>query len=104
MSSNRQNNFYRIHSSENLAATTSSGTSPLTAVCPAGVTKVRISTTALVYVAVQGGQGATPTAAVASGVQLNISEPGTFTVVAGDKIAAITSSGAATVNVSWLEG
>ena len=104
MASTRENIYYRIHSSENLAATTTSGTSSRSAACPAGVTKVRISTTALAYAMAKGGQGALPTATVAAGVQLNISEPGIFTVVEGDTIAAITSSGTATVNVTWLEG
>tara|TARA_R110000796_G_C14521948_1_gene430979 strand:- start:643 stop:948 length:306 start_codon:yes stop_codon:yes gene_type:complete len=99
----RQNSYYRVNSSENLAATTTSGATRSGA-CPAQVTKVRISVTALAYVAVKGGQGATPTATVAAGVQLNAGGPEIFTVVEGDKIAAITASGTATVNVTWLEG
>jgi len=99
----RQNNYYRVNSSENLAATTTSGATRSDA-CPAQITKVRISATALAYVAVKGGQGATPTATVAAGVQINAGAPEIFTVVEGDKIAAITASGTATVNVTWLEG
>ena len=99
----RQNNYYRVNSSENLAATTTSGTTR-TGACPAQVTKARISTSALAYVESKGRQGATPTATVAGSVQMNVGGPEVFTVVAGDKIAAITASGTATVNVTWLEG
>jgi len=55
-------------------------------------------------VAVTAGQGATPTAAVASGVQINVSAPEVFVISPGDKIAAITASSTATVNITWLEG
>jgi hypothetical protein len=103
MASGRQNNFYRVNSSENLSAGTSTGTTRSGA-CPAQVTKARISSSALAYVACSGGQGATPTATVAGGVQVNVGEPVTVTVVEGDKIAAITASGSATVNITWLEG
>ena len=99
----RQNNYYRVNSSENLAATTTSGTTRSGA-CPAGVTQVRISVTALAYVEVKGGQGATPTATVAGSVQINPYDAEQFTGLEGDKIAAITASGTATVNVTWLEG
>lgn len=99
----RQNNFYKVNSSLNLAATTSSGTTRSTA-CPDNVGLVRVSSTALAYVAVTAGQGASPTAAVASGVQINVSAPEVFVISPGDKIAAITASGTATVNITWLEG
>jgi len=99
----RQNNFYRVNSSENLAATTSSGATRSGA-CPAEVTLARISTSALVYVEVKGGQGATPTATVAGSTQIGVSDSAIFTVVKGDTIAAITSSSTATVNITWLEG
>ncbi len=98
-----QNNFYKINSSVNLAATTSSGATRSSA-CPANVTLVRISSTALAYVACIAGQGATPTAAVASGVQVDVSDSEIFVIRPGDTIAAITASGTATVNVTWLEG
>ena len=99
----RQNNYYRVNSSENLAATTSSGATRSGA-CPAQITKARISSSALAYVEVKGGQGATPTATVAASVQMNAGGPEIFTVVEGDKVAAITASGTATVNITWLEG
>ncbi len=99
----RQNNYYRVNSSENLAATTTSGTTR-TGACPAQVTKARISSSGLAYVEIKGGQGATPTATVAASVQMNAGGPEIFTVVEGDKVAAITASGTATVNVTWLEG
>tara|TARA_R110002110_G_scaffold84307_1_gene219037 strand:- start:554 stop:859 length:306 start_codon:yes stop_codon:yes gene_type:complete len=99
----RQNNYYRVNSSENLAATTSSGATRSGA-CPAQITKARISSSALAYVEVKGGQGATPTATVAASVQMNTGGPEIFTVVEGDKVAAITASGTATVNITWLEG
>jgi len=99
----RQNNYYRVNSSENLAATTTSG-AIRSGACPAQITKVRISASKLVYVAVKGGQGATPTATVAAGVQIDEGAPEIFTVVEGDKIAAITAAGTSTVNVTWLEG
>ena len=103
----RQNNFYRVNSSENLAATTTSGATRSGA-CPAQVTLVRISTSALVYVEVKGGQGATPTATYsatgASSTQVGVSDSAIFTILEGDKIAAITAAGTATVNITWLEG
>ena len=99
----RQNNFYRVNSSENLTAGTGTGATRSGA-CPAQVTLVRISTSALVYVEVKGGQGATPTATVAGSVQINPYDAEQFTILEGDKIAAITAAGAATVNITWLEG
>jgi len=99
----RQNNFYRVNSSENLAATTSSGATRSGA-CPTGVTLARISTSALVYVEVKGGQGATPTATVAASTQIGVSDSAIFTVEAADTIAAITPSSTAVVNITWLEG
>ena len=99
----RQNNYYRINSSENLAATTSSGATRSGA-WPTGVGLARISSSALVYVFCTAGQGATPTATVAAGVQIDISAPEIFVISPGDKIAAITATGTATVNISWLEG
>jgi len=98
-----QNNFYKINSSQNLAATTTSGATRSTAV-PANVTLARISSSALVYVACIAGQGATPTATVAAGVQIDVSAPEIFVVRPADTIAAITASGTATVNVTFLEG
>lgn len=100
----RQNNYYRVNSSENLAATTTSGATRTAAACPAEVTLVRISTSALVYVEVKGGQGATPTATVAGSTQVGVSDSAIFTILEGDKIAAITAAGTATVNITWLEG
>jgi|TARA_R100001594_G_scaffold62677_2_gene97051 arginine repressor len=97
----RQNNYYRINSSENLSATTSSGETRSGA-CPAQVTKVRIAATASAFVKI--GPGADPTATVAAGVLINAGDADIFTVVEGDEIAAITASGTATVNISWLEG
>ena len=41
---------------------------------------------------------------MAGSVQMNAGGPEVFTVVEGDKVAAITASGTATVNVTWLEG
>jgi hypothetical protein len=35
---------------------------------------------------------------------MNTGGPEIFTVVEGDKVAAITASGTATVNITWLEG
>ena len=58
----------------------------------------------MAYVACIAGQGATPTAAVASGVQVDVSDSEIFVIRPGDTIAAITASGTATVNVTWLEG
>tara|TARA_Y100001951_G_scaffold95796_1_gene93672 strand:- start:24 stop:329 length:306 start_codon:yes stop_codon:yes gene_type:complete len=98
-----QNNFYRVNSSENLTAGTATGTTRSGA-CPTGVLLARISTSALVYVEIKGGQGATPTATVAGSTQIGVSDSAIFTVVPGDTIAAITSAGAATVNISWLDG
>ena len=97
----RQNNYYRVNSSENLSPTTSSGATR-SGGCPAQITKARISASALAYVKI--GPGADPTATVANGVQLNVGESEIFTVVEGDEVAAITASGTATVNVTWLEG
>tara|TARA_R110002020_G_scaffold213571_3_gene420467 strand:- start:1279 stop:1578 length:300 start_codon:yes stop_codon:yes gene_type:complete len=97
----RQNNYYRVNSSENLSATTSSGATRSSG-CPAQITKARISSSALAYVKI--GPGADPTATVANGVQLNVGESEIFTVVEGDEVAAITASGTATVNITWLEG
>jgi hypothetical protein len=97
----RQNNFYRVNSSENLSATTSSGATR-SGGCPAQVTKVRLATTADVFVKI--GPGADPTATVAGGVLLNSGDSSIFTVVENDEIAAITGSGTATVNITWLEG
>jgi hypothetical protein len=99
----RQNNFYKINSSENLTAGTGTGATRSGA-CPDNVTIVRISSTALVYVACIAGQGATPTATVAAGVQIDVSAPETFVIRPGDKIAAISSAGAPIVNITWLEG
>ena len=99
----RQNNFYRVNSSENLTAGTGTGATRSGA-CPAQVTLARISTSALVYVEVKGGQGATPTATVAGSTQIGVSDSAIFTILEGDKIAAITAAGAATVNITWLEG
>ena len=97
----RQNNFYRVNSSENLSATTTSGATRSGA-CPDQVTKVRLAATADVFVKI--GPGADPTATAAAGVLLNAGDSSIFTVVAGDEIAAITASGTATVNITWLEG
>lgn len=97
----RQNNYYRVHSSENLSATTSSGATR-SGGCPAQITKVRIATTADVFVKI--GPGADPTATVAAGVLINSSDSSIFTVVQDDEVAAITPSGTATVNITWLEG
>ena len=97
----RQNNYYRVNSSENLSATTTSGATR-SGGCPAQVTKVRIATTADVFVKI--GPGAAPTATVAAGVLINASDSSIFTVVEADEIAAITASGTATVNITWLEG
>ena len=97
----RQNNFYRVNSSENLSATTTSGATRSGA-CPDQGTKVRLAATADVFVKI--GPGADPTATVAAGVLLNAGDSSIFTVVAGDEIAAITASGTATVNITWLEG
>lgn len=97
----RQNNYYRVNSSENLSATTSSGTTR-SGGCPDQVTKVRIATTADVFVKI--GPGADPTATVAAGVLINSSDSSIFSVVKDDEVAAITASGSATVNITWLEG
>ena len=97
----RQNNYYRVNSSENLSATTTSGATR-SGGCPAQVTKVRIATTADVFVKI--GPGADPTATVAAGVLINASDSSIFTVVEADEIAAITASGTATVNITWLVG
>jgi len=97
----RQNNYYRVNSSENLSATTSSGATR-SGGCPAQITKVRIATTADVFVKI--GPGADPTATVAAGVLINSSDSSIFTVVQDDEVAAITPSGTATVNITWLEG
>lgn len=97
----RQNNYYRVHSSENLAATTTSGATR-SGGCPDQVTKVRIATTADVFVKI--GPGADPTATTAAGVLINSSDSSIFTVVQDDEIAAITASGTATVNITWLQG
>ena len=97
----RQNNYYRVNSSENLAATTTSGATRSGA-CPDQVTKVRIASTGAVFVKI--GPGADPTATVAAGVLINAGDAEIFTVVKLDEIAAITSSGTATVNITWLEG
>ena len=96
----RQNNFMTIHSSENLAATTSSGASR-SAATPVGINYVRISSSALAYVKLDS---ATPTATVASGIAVNVGEPITVVIKEGFKVAAITASGTATVNITWLEG
>ena len=98
-----QNNFYRVNSSENLTAGTATGTTRSGA-CPTGVSLARISTSALVYVEIKGGQGATPTATVAGSTQIGVSDSAIFTILEGDKIAAITAAGTATVNITWLEG
>ena len=98
-----QNNFYKINSSLNLAATTSSGATRSAAV-PDNVTLVRISSSALAYVACIAGQGATPTATVAAGVQIDVSDTEIFVIRPADTIAVITASGTATVNVTFLEG
>ena len=99
----RQNNFYTINSSENLSATTSSGATRSGA-CPTGIGLARISSSALVYVFCTAGQGATPTATVAAGVQIDVSAPEIFVISPADTIAAITASGTATVNITWLAG
>tara|TARA_R100000664_G_scaffold17496_1_gene26421 strand:+ start:5236 stop:5547 length:312 start_codon:yes stop_codon:yes gene_type:complete len=103
MATGRQNNIYRIHSSENLSATTTSGATRSSG-CPAQITKARISSSALAYVLCRGGQGEDPTATVANGIQVNVGEPVFVTVVEGDEVAAITASGTATVNIAWLDG
>ena len=97
-----QNNFYKINSSVNLAATTTSGATRSSA-CPANVTLVRISSTALAYVACIAGQGATPTAAVASGVQVDVSDSEIFVIRPGDTIAAITGSNRMATNKKITE-
>ena len=99
----RQNNFYKINSSLNMTAGTATGETR-SAVCPDNVTLVRISSTGLVYVAAIAGQGATPTATVAAGVQIDVSAPETFVISPGDAIAVISASGTPIVNVTWLEG
>jgi hypothetical protein len=96
----RQNNFMGIHSSENLAATTSSGATRSSAAL-VGINYVRISSSGLAYVKLDS---ATPTSTVASGVAVNVGEPITVVIPTGYKIAAITASGTATVNITWLEG
>tara|TARA_R100001594_G_C4035365_1_gene262096 strand:+ start:1261 stop:1560 length:300 start_codon:yes stop_codon:yes gene_type:complete len=97
----RQNNYYRVHSSENLSATTSSGATR-SGGCPAQVTKVRIASTGAAFVKI--GPGADPTATVADGVLINAGDADIFTVVENDEVAAITASGTATVNITWLQG
>jgi hypothetical protein len=64
----RQNNYYRVNSSENLAASTTSGATR-SGGCPAQVTKVRIASTGAAFVKI--GPGADPTATVAAGVLIN---------------------------------
>ena len=97
----RQNNYYRVNSSENLSATTTSGATRSGA-CPDQVTKVRIASTGAVFVKI--GPGADPTATVAAGVLINAGDADIITLVKNDEIAAITASGTATVNITWLEG
>lgn len=96
----RQNNFMTIHSSANLSATTSSGATR-TAATPVGINYVRISSSALAYVKLDS---ATPTSTVASGIAVNVGEPITVVIKSGFTIAAITATGTATVNITWLEG
>ena len=96
----RQNNFMTIHSSVNLSATTGSGAAR-TVVTPVGINYVRISSSGLAYVKLDS---ATPTATVAAGIAVNVGEPITVIIPTGYKVAAITASGTATVNVTWLEG
>ena len=100
----RQNNYYRVNSSENLTATTASGATR-SGGCPDQITKVRIATTsATSNTFVKIGPGADPTATTASGVLIPAGESSIFTVVKDDEIAAITNTGTATVNITWLEG
>jgi hypothetical protein len=96
----RQNMYYRINSSVNLSATTSSGATR-TVVTPANVGLARISSSGLAYVVLNS---AAPTATVAAGLAVNVGEPVTVVIEPGHKVAAITASGTATVNVTWLEG
>lgn len=100
----RQNNYYRVHSSENLTAGTGSGATR-SGGCPDQVTKVRIATTsATSNTFVKIGPGANPTATTANGVLIPAGESSIFTVVKDDEIASITNTGSATVNITWLQG
>ncbi len=102
----RQNNYYRVHSIENLTATTSSGATR-SGGCPDQVTKVRIATTSTTSnTFVKIGPGANPTATTSNGVLIPAGESSIFTVVKDDEIAVILVSGSSpcTLNITWLQG